>query len=71
MGWNGADWTGVFAHYHTDDVLVDWHGQTQNHGIDEHIAAMKSYVDHSGGGTPPQITSQSRRTGGTSPAFAT
>jgi hypothetical protein len=20
-GWNGADWNGVFAHYHTDDVL--------------------------------------------------
>jgi hypothetical protein len=26
MGWNGADWDGVFAHYHTDDVLVDVHG---------------------------------------------
>ncbi len=26
-GWNGADWDGVFAHYHTDDVLVDVHGQ--------------------------------------------
>ena len=20
-GWNRADWQGVFAHYHTDDVL--------------------------------------------------
>jgi len=23
VGWNNADWTGVFAHHHTDDVLVD------------------------------------------------
>jgi hypothetical protein len=23
VGWNSADWHGVFAHYHTDDVLVD------------------------------------------------
>lgn len=23
-GWNGADWTGVFADHHADDVLVDW-----------------------------------------------
>ncbi len=22
VGWNNADWTGVFAHHHTDDVLV-------------------------------------------------
>ena len=27
VGWNNADWTGVFAHHHTDDVLVDWQGQ--------------------------------------------
>ena len=26
-GWNGADWEGVFTRYHTDDVLVDVHGQ--------------------------------------------
>lgn len=25
-GWNGADWHGLFAHLHTDDVLVDVHG---------------------------------------------
>ncbi|WP_262105062.1 hypothetical protein [Arthrobacter sp. Marseille-P9274] len=25
-GWNKADWNGVFAHHHTDDVLVDWKG---------------------------------------------
>jgi hypothetical protein len=24
IGWNNADWNGVFAHHHTDDVLVDW-----------------------------------------------
>ena len=27
IGWNNADWHGVFAHHHTDDVLVDWKGQ--------------------------------------------
>jgi hypothetical protein len=55
-GWNKADWNGVFAHHHTDDVLVDWKGQTPTHGIQEHIDAMKAYVD-SAGGTPPQIRS--------------
>jgi hypothetical protein len=25
-GRNSADWNGVFAHHHTDDVLVDWKG---------------------------------------------
>ena len=24
--WNGADWHGLFALYHTDGVLVDLHG---------------------------------------------
>jgi len=47
---------GVFARHHTDDVLVDWKGQAPTHGIDEHIEAMKAYVE-SAGGTPPQITS--------------
>ena len=55
-GWNSADWHGVFARHHTDDVLVDWKGQPVTHGIEEHIAAMKAYVE-SAGGTPPQITS--------------
>jgi hypothetical protein len=55
-GWNNADWHGVFAHHHTEDVLVDWKGQEPTHGIQEHIDAMKAYVD-SAGGTPPQITS--------------
>jgi hypothetical protein len=54
-GWNNADWDGVFAHHHTSDVLVDWKGQAPTHGIEEHIDAMKAYVD-SAGGTPPQIT---------------
>jgi hypothetical protein len=27
MGWNQADWQGVFARYHTADVLVDVHRQ--------------------------------------------
>lgn len=56
VGWNNADWDGVFAHYHTDDVLVDWKGQETTHGVQEHIDAMKAYVE-SAGGTPPQIKS--------------
>ena len=54
VGWNNADWTGVFAHHHTDDVLVDWQGQPPTHGIEEHIEAMKSYVEQNGGGSPPR-----------------
>ena len=61
-GWNHADWQGVFAHYHTDDVLVDVHGQTQTHGINDHIDAMKAFVDTTGG-TPAQITSHPIRFG--------
>jgi hypothetical protein len=26
-GWNNADWQGVFAHQHTDDVYVEVKGQ--------------------------------------------
>jgi hypothetical protein len=55
-GWNNADWNGVFAAHHTSDVLVDWKGTPVTHGVDEHIAAMKAYVE-SAGGTPPRITS--------------
>ena len=32
-GWNKADWDGVFAHHHTDDVLVDWKGQEPTRGV--------------------------------------
>jgi len=60
VGWNNADWNGVFAQHHTNDVLVDWKGQAPTHGIAEHIDAMKAYVD-SAGGTPPQITSHRSR----------
>jgi hypothetical protein len=56
VGWNTADWNGVFAHHHTADVLVDWKGQAPTRGIGQHIDAMKGYVE-SAGGTPPQITS--------------
>lgn len=56
IGWNNADWNGVFAHHHTNDVLVDWKGQPQTHGIEQHIDAMKAYVE-SAGGTPPRIAS--------------
>jgi hypothetical protein len=55
-GCNKADWDGVFAHHHTDDVLVDWKGLEPTRGIAEHIAACKAFVD-SVGGTPPQISS--------------
>ena len=61
-GWNGADWQGVFAHHHIDDVLVDVHGQPQTHGIQEHIDAMKAFVETTGG-TPGQITSHPIRFG--------
>jgi hypothetical protein len=56
VGWNKADWNGVFAHYHAHDVVVDWKGQAPTQGIEEHIDAMKAYVEEAGG-TPPQITS--------------
>jgi hypothetical protein len=61
-GWNRADWHGVFARYHTGDVLVDVHGQPQTHGIEEHIAAKKAMVETSGG-SPAQITSHPIRFG--------
>lgn len=35
-GWNGADWDGVFAHYHPDDVLVVVNGQPPTRGIQAH-----------------------------------
>jgi hypothetical protein len=54
VGWNHADWTGVFADHHTADVLVDWQGQPVTHGIEEHIGAMKSYVEQTGGSAPPR-----------------
>ena len=55
-GWNNGDWNGVFAHHHTEDVLVDWKGQKPTHGIQAHIEAMKAYVE-SVGGKVPQIVS--------------
>jgi hypothetical protein len=44
-GWNGADWEGVFTRYHTDDVLVEVHGQAPTHGLGEHLQAMKTFVE--------------------------
>ena len=61
-GWNNADWNGVFAQHHTDDVLVDWKGQAPTRGIQQHIDAMKAYVE-SAGGTPPQIAAHPIRFG--------
>jgi hypothetical protein len=55
-GWNGADWDGVFARHHTDDVFVQVHGQPPTHGVREHIDAMKAFVE-STGGTPIQVSS--------------
>lgn len=55
-GWNGADWNGVFSHYHTGDVLVAVHGQPPTNGIQAHIDAMKAFVATTGG-KPVQITS--------------
>ena len=62
QGWNRADWPGVFAHYHTDDVLVEVKGQPPTHGLQEHIEAMKALVE-STGGTPTQIASHPIRFG--------
>jgi hypothetical protein len=42
IGWNNADWYGVFAHHHTQDVVVDWKGQAPTHGINEHPIAFGS-----------------------------
>ena len=62
-GWNAADWRGVFAHYHTDDVLVDLKGQPPTHGIQEHIDAMEAFVRKTTGDRPIQITSHPIRFG--------
>ncbi|HEX6818698.1 MAG TPA: hypothetical protein VF120_10015 [Ktedonobacterales bacterium] len=61
-GWNSADWHGLFAHYHTDDVLVVVNGQPPTRGIRAHIDAMKALVEATGG-TPAQITSHPIRFG--------
>jgi ketosteroid isomerase-like protein len=55
-GWNGADWHGLFAHYHTDDVLVVVNGQPLTKGTKEHIGAMKAFVEATGG-TPTKVES--------------
>jgi len=55
-GWNKADWEGVFARHHTDDVVVELHGQPPTQGIHDHIDAMKAFVE-STGGTPIQVSS--------------
>ena len=55
-GWNRADWHGVFAQCHTDDVRVDVKGQPPTRGIQEHIDAMEALVE-SMGGQPVQVKS--------------
>jgi hypothetical protein len=61
-GWNRADWQGVFAHLHTDDVVVEVKGQPPTRGLPEHIEAMKALVE-STGGTPVQVASHPIRFG--------
>jgi HD domain-containing protein len=61
-GWNRADWEGVFARYHTEDVLVAVHGQAPTHGLGEHIQAMKALVE-STGDAPVPVTSHPIRFG--------
>jgi len=54
--WNNADWHGVFAQQHTDDVLVEMKGHEPTQELDQHIDAMNAFVE-SAGGTPPQVKS--------------
>ena len=54
--WNGADWDGLFAELHTDDVVVNVQGQPPTGGLDQHIDAMKALVQATGG-TPLQVKS--------------
>jgi hypothetical protein len=54
-GWNNADWQGVFAQQHADDVYVYFKGD-ETRGINEHIDAMKAFVE-SVGGTQPKVVS--------------
>ncbi len=61
-GFNAADWHGVFARYHTEDVLVEVHGQAPTRGIQEHIDAVKALVE-TVGSTNLQITSHIIRFG--------
>ena len=42
--WNGADWHGLFARYHTDDVLVDVHGQPSTHGIADAVVWIETIM---------------------------
>jgi hypothetical protein len=54
VGWNNADWNGVFARQHTDDVYVEFKGHAPTRGLEQHVEAMKAFVE-SAGGTPPQV----------------
>jgi hypothetical protein len=56
VGWNNADWHGVFAHHHADDVFVDFKGYEPTRGLQDHIDAMRAFVE-SAGGTPPKVVS--------------
>ena len=61
-GFNAGDWHGVFARHHTDDVLVEVHGQAPTHGIREHIDAVQGLVESVGRATL-QITDHRIRFG--------
>lgn len=56
--WNGADWHGLFARYHTDDVLVDVHGQPSTHGIADAVVCIETIMF---AGTPLDALCECRR----------
>jgi hypothetical protein len=52
QAWNGGEWHTKFADLHTDNVVVEVHGQPTTHGIEEHIDAMRALVDKANGMLP-------------------
>lgn len=61
-GWNKADWDGVFARHHTDDVYVEVHGAEPTRGLPDHIEAMKVAVSYTDG-KPGQVAAHPIRFG--------
>jgi SnoaL-like protein len=53
--WNTPDWD-LFRQLHSADVHVEVNGQEDTDGIDAHIKAMKSLIEHAGG-QPMQVQS--------------
>ena len=67
-GWNNADWHGVFAHQHTDDVVVDFKGREPTSGLEDHIDAMKAFVESVGAPRPRSFLTRSRSGTASGPA---